>query len=209
MTSDGTYFSPAGKIKCSFSVQGSRFIATVAPAADEKTARSVLEAVQAKYPDATHHPYALRIGSGSEQLERSSDDREPAGTAGAPMLQVLQGRNISDLIVIGTRYFGGTKLGSGGLTRAYRECARRGLTEAKLIEKEPLEKYLLKIAYEDLGAVTRLLESFNAAIVSAAYSEEVALEVTLPLRRVTSFRSAFQEACRGRGNCIRQQQGFR
>lgn len=202
------YFSPAGKISCRFSVQGSRFIATLAPAVTEDIARSVLAVVETAYRDATHHPYALRVGSGSDLLERSSDDQEPAGTAGAPMLQVLQGRNISDAILIGTRYFGGTKLGIGGLTRAYRECARQSLNEAKLIEKEPLEIYFLKISYEDIGTVTRLLESINGSIVSATYGEEVMLEVTLPLRQGSSFRAAFQEACRGRGSCVRQQ-GFR
>lgn len=208
MTSEQTYLSPAGKKRCRFTVQGSRFIATLAPASTENMARSVLTAVKAEYPDATHHPYALRIGSASELLERTSDDREPAGTAGLPMLQVLQGRKISDVIVIGTRYFGGTKLGIGGLTRAYRECARKSLEEAALIEKEPLKKYLVKISYEDLGAVTRLLESINAVIVSAVYSEDVALEITLPQRSELSFRSDFQEACRGRGSCVKQQ-GFR
>jgi uncharacterized YigZ family protein len=204
MNSEQSYFSPAGKASCRFSVQGSRFIATIAPAATEDMARSVRTAVEAAYPDATHHPYALRVGSGSNLLERSSDDREPAGTAGAPMLQVLQGKNISDAIVIGTRYFGGTKLGIGGLTRAYRQCARQGLEEAALIEKEPLEKYILKISYEDIGAVTRLLESINGTIVSATYGEKVALEATLPLRRGSSFRASFQEVCRGRGSCVRQ-----
>jgi uncharacterized YigZ family protein len=196
-----SYLTPLRQNRARFTVQGSKFIATIAPAASEDAARAVIEAVNGEFPDATHHAYAYRIGSGGEILERASDDREPSGTAGPPMLQVMQGKNISDAVVIATRYFGGVKLGVGGLTRAYRDCARVAISEADLFLKEPLINYRLKTSYEDYGAVTRLLESNEGKLVSVSYSENITLAVTLPLRQAEKFNAAYESTTRGRGAC--------
>lgn len=200
MDSDLAYLTPVKKAGLQFTVQGSKFIATLAPAESEAAGSEILNTISAEFPDATHHSYAFRIGTGSALIERSSDDGEPAGTAGAPMLQILQGRNVSDALVVGTRYFGGTKLGIGGLTRAYRECARLSLEKAVLKTKEPLDSFQLQLAYEDLGAVTRLLESLEGEIIKAAYSEKVILEVSIPARSSESLARGFESACRGRGS---------
>ncbi len=202
------YFTPAKKTRCRFSVQGSRFIGTLAPAESESIAMKIIDAVGAEFPDATHHAYALRLGSGSVLIERFSDDREPAGTAGAPMLQVLKGQKLSDVLVIGTRYFGGTKLGIGGLTRAYRECARSSISEAVLVKKEALLLYDLKLHYQDLGAVTRVLKSHEGAVIFSEFGENVNLTISLPLRLTESFIARIKEVCCGRGShAIRE--GFR
>ncbi len=197
MPTDHFYYAPFKTNRTRFIVHGSRFIATLAPAANESSAREIISSVAAEFPDATHHAYAYRIGSAL--IERSSDDREPAGTAGPPMLQVLKGKNVSDVIVIGTRYFGGTKLGIGGLTRAYRDCALRSLEDADLRKKEPLDRYLLKLAYEDLGAVTRLIESLDGAITGIDYSDSVMIKVQIPIRNSTALLQGFDSASRGRG----------
>ncbi len=199
-TDDQSYFVPLKKSRLRFTVHGSRFIATLAPADDQEEVSKILDQVRAEFPDATHHTYAYRVGSGSSLIERSSDDREPAGTAGPPMLQVLQGHNISDALVIGTRYFGGTKLGIGGLTRAYRDCARRVLEEAKLKKKEPLQKYCLQLAYEDLGTVTRFIETLEGTIINLDYSDTVTMYIQVPAREEANLRPGFQSACRGRGS---------
>lgn len=199
MTGSISYQIPRRQSRVRFSVQGYKFIATMAPVESEDAARAVIEAVSGEFRDATHHAYAYRIGSGDDILERSSDDREPSGTAGPPMLQVMQGKNLSDAVVVATRYFGGIKLGVGGLTRAYRDCARQAINEADLILKEPLIKYRLKTSYEDYGAVTRLLESAEGKLVSVSYSESVNLEVTLPLRQAEHFTASFESTTRGRG----------
>ena len=194
-----TYRAPTGTKRVRFNVQGSRFIATIAPASDEDTARRFIEKVSSEYPDATHHAYAYRIGSGPAAIERASDAREPAGTAGPPMLQVLQGGNISDVVIIGTRYFGGTKLGIGGLTRAYRDCARKALENARLKTKEPLTTYKLELSYEDLGVVSRLIESSEGTVININYSDNVELETSIPGRLKDNFENGFESACRGHG----------
>lgn len=197
-----SYLSPLKTKRIIFSVQGSRFISTLRPVRTEEAARSAIDSVRAEYPDATHHTYAYRIGVGSNLIERLSDDREPAGTAGAPMLQLLQGKSISDALVIATRYFGGTKLGIGGLTRAYRDCARLVLEEATLTRREPLTSCRLRMPYEDLGAVTRLAESSSASIDKVDYSETVEMQLTLPVRCLEELKLGFQSATRGRGNIV-------
>ncbi len=199
MTADQRYFSPARKTRTRFKVQGSIFIATFAPAADEETAQGIITEVSAEFPDATHHAYAYRIGTGGSTIERSSDAREPAGTAGPPMLQILQGSNISDALVIGTRYFGGTRLGIGGLTRAYRDCARLALEDAALITKEPLCNYQLVTAYEDLGALTRLIETLEGVILDIEYSDKVTISLQLPARQSDGIEKGFESVTRGRG----------
>lgn len=201
MPPEHSYLTPLKIKRCRFNVQGSRFIATIAPAVTEVSARETLATVRAEFSDATHHTYAYRIGSDSTIIERSSDDREPAGTAGMPMLQVLQGNNVSDAIIIGTRYFGGTKLGIGGLVRAYRDCARLSLEVAILIQKEPLIKYQLRFAYEDLGPVNRIIETYEANLISIIYGEGIKATVSIPARLNEFFYTSFESACRGRGTC--------
>lgn len=197
------YRAPVSTKRVRFSVQGSRFIATLAPATTENIARKVIEEVSSEFPDATHHAYAYRIGSGQAAIERASDAREPAGTAGPPMLQVLQGSNISDGVIIGTRYFGGTKLGIGGLTRAYRDCARKTLEAARLRTKEPLSIFRLELFYEDLGVVSRLVESLDGKVINISYSDNVVIQVSIPSRDEKTFKNGFVSATRGHGKIAR------
>ena len=187
------------QVRLRFTVKNSRFIATAAPAEEEKAAEQLLEKIRAEFPDATHHPYACRIGIGSSQLERAFDDREPAGTAGLPMLQLLQGQGISDAVVVGTRYFGGIKLGIGGLTRAYRHCARVCLEEAVLITRERLYHCSMTVAYSDIGALLRQLEAAGAAIIATDYAAQVTVKAALPYRAAAAMRKRFDELTRGSG----------
>ena len=193
------YLSPTKTIRTRFSVHGSRFIATLASSTTEATAREIIESVNLEFTDASHHTYAYRIGSGRTLIERICDDREPSGTAGAPMLQVLQGKNVSDAIIIGTRYFGGTKLGIGGLTRAYRDCARLSLKDADLKTKETLDSYSLKLAYEDVGPVSRLIKSISGTITGVDYSDIVVIRIQIPARESVALLQGFESVSRGRG----------
>jgi uncharacterized YigZ family protein len=196
---EGKYLSPRKVVRKSFSEQGSRFIADFAPATSLQEARVFIEKIRAEFPDATHHTYAYRIGAGSALVEQASDDREPAGTAGAPILQYLQGHQISDAVLVATRYFGGTKLGIGGLTRAYRNCARIACEAARYDSKEPLVKYALKFKYEELGAVNRLAESLGGRVITVVYGNAVNYNLELPLRAAELFRERFNAVCRGGG----------
>ena len=195
------YYVPRRKTRINFSERGSKFIADLMPAADIAVAREHLEAMRTAFPDATHHPFALRVGFGRYLKERSSDDREPAGTAGTPMLQFLQHKNISDVSLVAIRYFGGTKLGIGGLTRAYRNCARLSLEATELISREPLEKYCLHFKYEEIGPVSRFVEGLNGKIVTADYSDTVKLTVEIPSHCARELIEGFKAVCRGGGSC--------
>lgn len=194
-----TYQAPVKSARCHFTVSGSRFIANLFPVTSEDLVNAALALIRTEFPDATHHTYAYRIGAGSVLTERSSDDREPAGTAGSPMLQVLQGGNISDALIVATRYFGGTKLGIGGLTRAYRDCARLPLAEAVLVIREPLSLIFLTLRYEDLGAVSRLIETLSGSVVNVDYGASVTMQVQLPTRSSEDFINSFESSCRGQG----------
>ncbi len=200
-----SYMTPSRKARCRFTVQGSRFIGTLAPASTEEAVHKILARLKEEFPDATHHTYAFRTGAGAALVERSSDDREPAGSAGSPMLQVLQGHNVSDVVVVGTRYFGGTKLGLGGLIRAYRDCARLSLETATLKIKEQVELICFHLDYEALGPVTRLIENLEGKIVTAEYTESVALKVKIPARLSRQLTEEFTALCRGRGYWSRPQ----
>lgn len=186
-------------VRARFVVKGSRFIATAAPVADVEEAGRLVDGIRAEFPDATHHAFAYRIGAGSSLEERAFDDREPAGTAGPPMLQLLQGEGISDLAVVGTRYFGGTKLGIGGLTRAYRNCARACLAGAVLLERERLYYARMTVEYGDIGALLRQLEALGADIRSTDYAADVSVVAAIPFRKAGAMQKKFVELSRGGG----------
>ncbi|MHB1318871.1 MAG: IMPACT family protein, partial [Anaerolineae bacterium] len=128
-------------------IKNSVFIGTVAPAQDETEAHTQIEHVRARYPDANHHAWAYIITGGAQAEIGSSDDGEPGGTAGRPMLAVLEGRGILQAVAIGTRYFGGTKLGTGGLVRAYSECIRRALTDLPVAQMMYYHRAALSVEY--------------------------------------------------------------
>ncbi len=127
----------------------------IGPAADEAAARALLAALEREIPDATHHCWAWRLGS--PPRERSSDAGEPAGTAGVPILQVLRGAGLSDVMAVVVRWFGGTKLGKGGLARAYAAAAREALPGLPVAARVPTVRIAVEVPYEGSGAVKRLL----------------------------------------------------
>lgn len=199
MPASKNYLIPEKAVRNQFNVKNSRFIGSLFHVESEEEVQRYLDSVAAEFPDATHHAYAFRIGAGGDMIERASDDREPAGSAGPPMLQTLQGNKVSDVLIIGTRYFGGIKLGIGGLTRAYRECARVCLEKTALKIRVPAQSYRLTVSYEDFGAVNRLLECKNGLIYKADYGREINVVIEIPARLRRSFIDGFKTVTRGRG----------
>ncbi len=149
------YTAPAGEARAEIREKGSRFLAVVGPAADEAAAKARLAALERELPDATHHCWAWRLGSPAR--ERAADAGEPAGTAGVPMLQVLRGAGLSDVLAVVVRWFGGTKLGKGGLARAYAAAVREALPGLPLAARVPTASLAIEIPYDKVGAVKRLL----------------------------------------------------
>lgn len=139
-------------------VKRSVFRATLARAGSEEAARAVIERVRAAGPDARHHCTAMVIGP-EGRLQRTNDDGEPPGTAGSPMLEVLCGEGLSDVVAVVTRWFGGTLLGTGGLVRAYSAAVRAAVGTARLVRREPVQFFELAVPHADAGRVEHELRS--------------------------------------------------
>lgn len=164
------YRVPAAAARGEIREKGSRFLAVAAPAADEAAAREVIESLRREHPDATHHCFAWRLGA--ESAERSSDAGEPSGTAGPPILAALRGSGLSDAVVVVTRWFGGTKLGKGGLVRAYATAAREALASVPVAERVPVARLEVEVPFERLGAIKRLVHPPEIELAAEEYGPE-------------------------------------
>jgi uncharacterized YigZ family protein len=158
-------------------VRRSRFRCTLERVEDEATARAVADRLRKQHWDARHHCSAFVIGPPPGAVERSSDDGEPAGTAGAPMLEVLRGRGLSDVVAVVTRWFGGTLLGAGGLVRAYGDAVRAGLDATDTVERRLLRELEIELGHADAGRVESELRSRDVAVLDTSYAASVVLRV--------------------------------
>ncbi len=174
----------------------SRFIATVIPAEKEETALAFIESLKKKYWNATHNCYAYVIGERNE-LQRCSDDGEPQGTAGRPMLEVLLGEEIHNVCVVVTRYFGGTLLGTGGLVRAYSAATKAGLEESVIITKKHGVDLAVTTDYTGLGKIQYILGQRGIKIVDSVYTDKVELEVLVPVEELAGVKAAITEGTNG------------
>lgn len=157
----------------------SRFIANAAPAGSEEEAAAFLESIRKKHYDARHHCSAFIIGRNRE-LVRSSDDGEPSGTAGRPILEVLLSKELTNTIVVVTRYFGGTLLGTGGLVRAYTEAAKAGIENARSATMRYGAEISVKTDYTDLGKIQYLLGNKGIPTLDSRYTDRVELIIRVP-----------------------------
>jgi uncharacterized YigZ family protein len=187
----GSYTAPAGESRAEIREKGSRFLAVIGPAADEVAAKALLAALEREMPDATHHCWAWRLGS--PPRERSSDAGEPAGTAGVPMLQVLRGAGLSDAMAVVVRWFGGTKLGKGGLARAYAAAVREALPGLPVAARVPTARIAVEIPYDKVGAVKRLLRPPEVELEAEEYGASARLRLTVHEDRVASLREALAD----------------
>ena len=154
----------------------SRFLTTLLPVDEEHKIHQAMVEIKANHPEANHHCTAFRLKDG---LERASDDGEPSGTAGRPMLHVLQQQNLTDVLVIVTRYFGGTLLGAGGLVRAYTSSVTLALKEATIVSYIAHAQYAFTVAYSDYDRAQHLLTK-DTWILSAEFLADVHLSLTVP-----------------------------
>ena len=175
-------------------VKSSRFIGDAGPAGSEAEAKTFLEEVRAALPDASHHCYAWRI-DGDET--RSSDDGEPSGSAGRPILKRIEGDELHRVIVVVTRYFGGTKLGTGGLVRAYGAAARAALDAAAIVEHEAMTMLRVEHGYDASGAVAGVLAHRGLEPADASYDMSVHLRIAVPTADVEQMMAELREATAG------------
>lgn len=175
----------------------SRFIANVMPVNSEEEAAAFIESVKKKYYDARHNCPAFIIGKNRE-LTRCSDDGEPSGTAGKPILEVLLGAGVTNVAVVVTRYFGGTLLGTGGLVRAYTQAAQAGLADAKIATMRYGTELLIGVDYSDVGKIQYLLANEQIEIMDSKYTQSVDFEIRIPQERVEEIRKKITEITCGR-----------
>lgn len=175
----------------------SRFIATVRPVKTEEEALAFIEQMRKQYWDARHNCYAYIIGE-NQSCVRSSDDGEPQGTAGHPMLDVLMGKQLYNTAVVVTRYFGGVLLGTGGLVRAYGGAVQEGLKNSILIEKKKGMLVEIGTDYTGIGKLQYLTASEKVTVLDTEYADTVRMRVLLEPDRLSRFRGAVMDATGGR-----------
>jgi len=183
---------PSGERHTEIQVVNSRFIASIAPVFSVEAAREFITKIRAAHPEANHHVPAFIIGHGASITEHCSDDGEPQGTAGRPALAVLKGSGLGDVVVVVTRYFGGTKLGTGGLVRAYTDAVKAVLAGLPLAEKIAVHTALLVLPYPLFDRVRQLVAAHDGRIMN----EDFAGDITLTLQFNTEQFPAFQDALR-------------
>ena len=174
----------------------SKFIAHVMPVASEEEALKFIEEKKKQYWDARHNCYAYIIGGDTESM-RFSDDGEPSGTAGKPILDVLQKRNLKNVAVVVTRYFGGVLLGTGGLVRAYTESTQKGIEAAEVCRMIPMVKIKSVLDYSYIGKIKYILAQNEAELLSEEYETDVTLVFGLPFEQKNSIIKKLTEATNG------------
>ncbi|MEL7061367.1 MAG: YigZ family protein [Acidobacteriota bacterium] len=177
-------------------IRGSRFLGLASPVASIEDAEHAIEACRAEFPDATHHCWAWRLGRGHD-LWRAGDDGEPSGTAGRPILQEIDGRGLTDCLVVVVRWYGGTKLGAGGLVRAYGGAAGAVLDRAALVERRVTTPLIARFAYGATGAVQGVLAARGLEPSRSDYGADVIFELAVPIEEVEAVRAALLDATAG------------
>nr|WP_314805659.1 YigZ family protein [uncultured Selenomonas sp.] len=180
-----------------YEIQRSRFLAYAIHAEDENEVRTWLQTVKKEHYEARHIPYAMVLGERSDR-QRSSDDGEPGGTAGSPILEAIKARGITNAAVAVVRYFGGIKLGAGGLIRAYAHTAGLGLDAAAKVRMTPLQTMYVQIDYDLLAPVERYIRDAGLWTEEAAYADRVTLPLLVPAADTELHQRALTDLTAGR-----------
>ena len=175
----------------------SRFIATVEPVETEEEAIAFIEKMKKKYWDARHNCSAYVLGD-NNQIQRGSDDGEPSQTAGRPMLDVIVGEGIHNVVVVVTRYFGGTLLGTGGLVRAYSSATKEGLNNSVIVTKNLGSKYEIDTDYNGIGKIQYIIGQMGLTTLDTVYTDAVKVIVLVPEADCGAFEKKVAEATYGR-----------
>ena len=198
MSQGNSYLIPAGSICIEREIKRSRFITSMGRASDKQQANAFIEMVRSTYPDANHHCWAYVAGSPFDTVQIGmSDDGEPQGTAGKPMLSILQHSKIGEIVAVVTRYFGGIKLGTGGLVRAYSSSVQMALQKLPLAEFVALTTAQITLPYPFEDRIRRLLEKMKATISDVIYKDQVVLLVEFPENRAMELEQQIGNQTQG------------
>ncbi len=196
-----TYRYVDGEYEVKIEIKRSIFIATVKGELSADEADEFVKSVRKKYPDATHNCYAY-VGDELGNVTRFSDDGEPSGTAGQPILDVLRKQNVVKTAIVVTRYFGGIKLGAGGLVGAYSGAAADGVRAGKISQKVECALVEIKSDYPTHATVEKLLRKSNVVLDNVSYDNDVTVKVFVPLDDKLDFILSVKEASLGRSHIV-------
>ncbi len=196
------YFQTVDRsIRYENNIKKSLFIALIQEIESDLEAKSFIKSIQQQFPDATHHCWAYRLGSGKIEIVQYSDGGEPPNSAGPPILQAIKQEQVSNVIALVVRYFGGIKLGKSGLIKAYRETARMGLQLAGKKNKFPMREFVMEgIEYKSLGTILQSIESKSGKIENIQYGEKVNVSALLPAVEQEWFKKLFNNLTRGKAS---------
>lgn len=194
---EDSYKSIAGHSEGLFKDNGSRFIAHAYPVETEEEVRNIVSALRKEYYDARHHCYAYRLGYKGDVF-RASDDGEPAGSSGRPILGQIDSNGLSDVLVVVVRYFGGSKLGIPGLIRAYKTSTADAISNANIVEKIASRRFRVVFGYMSMNSVMKVMKDLNLSQSNQQFDMECSLQTVVRLTLVDSFleRMADVEGCR-------------
>jgi uncharacterized YigZ family protein len=174
-------------------IKKSKFITSVAPIEREEEAKAFIAAVKEEFPDATHHPYGYSV----DDVVRSSDDGEPLNTAGKPILSAIEKKKVNNLVIVVTRYFGGVKLGIGGLIRAYREAALTSIEAAGITKKFCMVDLAFSVPYDVFGGASSVLEQYPCTILEEKMKEVAFFHISLRKKDKEQFISDLLKKTKG------------
>jgi uncharacterized YigZ family protein len=193
---------PARETRVELRVANSRFIATLAPVKSVEEARSFIERIKAEFDDASHNVPAYIIGHGASVTAHCSDDGEPSGTAGRPALAVLKGSGLGDAAVVVTRYFGGTKLGTGGLVRAYGDAVREVLQTVPKAVKVPTITVMIAIQYSLFEQLRILVQEYGGQILDEVFAADITMVIRFREDNFAVFQTALRELTHGQTEAL-------
>jgi uncharacterized YigZ family protein len=178
-------------------LKGSRFIATAVKVTTEDEIAAFLEKIGKEFHDASHNCFAWKIGLGRNQKYRYSDNGEPSSTAGLPIYRAIDGRNFSNVLVVVTRYFGGIKLGTGGLIRAYGKAATDVLKECDTEKSYPVDILTFKVNFEFVSLIHNIIATFKATLKDSAYGDQPMFTVEIRSSKLKEFKTKLKDGTNG------------
>jgi uncharacterized YigZ family protein len=192
------FLVPMREIRHETTVVNSKFITTIAPAGSLEAARILIDRVRKEFPDANHHVTASIIGHGATLAAHSSDAGEPAGSAGRPCLAVLQGSGLGDVVVVVTRYFGGTKLGIGGLVHAYGDAVRNAIKDVPIACKILAHTIRLEYDYPLVERIRQMVSNHSGQVLSEDFGIDVIMMAQFPIENLSGFELNLAELTSGK-----------
>ncbi|MFP4456244.1 MAG: IMPACT family protein [Clostridia bacterium] len=197
------YKSIEGEHHIKQKVGACRFFGSTKAVKSEEEAFLFIEYVKEKFPNANHYVYAYRIGVGKDMIERYTDDGEPTNSSGPPALQSISGRDLTNVVVVVTRYYGGVNQGVGGLIRAYGSTASLVLDEAKVVKYYLFQEFKVKpVEYNQLGDIIHFVEQYNGKIIDIEYGANVSIKALLENELLDKFKIKARDITKGDGNLI-------